>query len=142
MPLKYKYDSGKNVVYTYAIGEVSYEELKKHFQTIFNDTEINNDFWEIVNTANLTNVTFTFSNCMKLIPLIKGFVKEKRYIGALLYVPNKQPNSVVKLLVTMLRQFSSEKYFIENNLDNFKLLVQQQLDIDYEFKIWHEEKNT
>ena len=142
MPIKYKYDSGKNVVYTYAIGEVSYKELKEHFQIIFNDSEINNDFWEIVNACNLTNVTFTFSDCMDLLPLIKGFVKEKNYNGALLYAPNKHSISVVKLLVTILRQFMSEKFFIENNLDSFKLLVLQQLGIAYEFNIWHEDKHT
>ena len=142
MPIKYKYDSGKNVVYTYGIGEVSYAELQEYFQTILNDPDIKNNFWEIVNTSDVFNVTITFSDCIELLSLIKRFVKEKNYKGAILYSPNKTSISVIKLLFSVLRKFTSGKFFIANNLDSFQMLALQHLDITYEFDTWHEDKNT
>ena len=137
MPINYKYDSTSNVVYTYGIGEVTPSELEKYFQTILNDSEIKNDFWEIVNTSAVTNVTITFSDCIKLLPLIKRFVKEKNYKGAILYAPNKHFISVLKLWFIILRSFLSEKFYIDNQLENFQKLVLQNLGITYKFDTWH-----
>lgn len=142
MPIKYKYDSQKNVIYTYGIGEVSYAELQEYFQTILNDPEIKNDFWEIVNASDVVNVTITLSDCLELLSLIKRFVKEKNYEGAILYSPNINSFSIIKLLFTVLKKFISEKFFITNNLDSFQMLVLQRLGITYEFDTWHEDKNT
>ena len=75
MPIKYRYSSASNVVYTYGIGEVTPDELEEYFQKILVDSEIKSNFWEIVNTDDVTNVTITVSDCIKLLPLIKRFVK-------------------------------------------------------------------
>lgn len=142
MPIKYRYDSISNVVYTYGIGEVIPGELEEYFQKILRDSEIKNGFWEIVNTKNVTNVTVTFSDCIKLLPLIRRFVKEKNYKGAILYAPNKHSVSIIQLWFTILRKFISEKFFIENQLESFKKVVLQHIGITYELDAWHQNKFT
>ena len=142
MPIKYKYNSENNVVYTYGIGEVTACELEEYFQTILDDSQIKDNFWEIINTSAVTNVTITFTDCIMLLSLIRRFVKEKNYKGAILYAPNKHSISIIKLWFQILNKFLSEKFFIENHLENFQKLILQYLDITYKFDTWHENENT
>lgn len=133
MPIKYKYDSDNNIVYTHGIGEVTTFELKEYFEKILADEEIANGFWEIVNTKKVSNATFTFKDCVALSSLIKRFVREKDYQGALLYAPNRLSSHVIRLWFSLLRSVLSQTFCIETNLEKFQKLVHKHLKIKYDF---------
>ena len=137
MPIKYKYDSANNIVYTYGIGKVTPDELKEYFEKILNDDEIKKGFWGIVNTSDVSNVTITFSDCIKLSSLIKRFVKEKNYQGALLYAPNKLSIAIIKLWFTVLKSMLVQSFFIENKFEDFQKVIMKHLGITYTLDKWH-----
>lgn len=138
MPIKYKYDSGNNIVYTYGIGEVTPEELKEYFEKVLNDDEIKNGFWEIVNASDVSNLTITFSDCIKLSSFIKRFSKEKNYQGALMYAPNKLSLIAIKLWFALLKKVLAQSFFIENRLEDFQKLIIEHLGIPYTLDKWRQ----
>ncbi|MDH5180259.1 MAG: hypothetical protein OEZ39_09280 [Gammaproteobacteria bacterium] len=138
MPIKYKYDESSNVVYTYGIGEVTYYDLKDYFEKILLDSAVQSGFWEIVNTCDVINVTITLEDCMKLLTLIKRFVKEKQYKGAILFAPNKHSISVIRLWFYFLRKFLTEQFFIESKLKDYQKLVLRHTGVVYQLDSWRD----
>lgn len=133
MPIYYTYDSDKNIVYTWATGDIHTAELKEYFEKILSDEKIAKKFWEVVNIEHASNVRLDLQDCKALLPLVKKFISEKEYQGALLFTPNNLPYFAAKLFFSVLNTALPATFLIERNKKHYQDLVHKYLGIQYNF---------
>lgn len=84
MPIKYEYDSEKNIVYSYSTGVISMSELTEYFRNLAEDPDVEDDFISIANLDGVKEFKFSYSDALQLPDLFTKMKSKKNQIGTIL----------------------------------------------------------